>query len=161
MPRLMSTIAIDSRGSAPPQWSGSWVQRRLVEAYAVERRLPRANRRSVARAWPPMVVEWSDILGRADAVREQIWQSWEYSNVGVSAEDISRMDTAHDWLLILAAYPVERFCLSHWAAAIAYSRSLRRLLLKRGWSRTTFYRHVGAGAHIIALELERRKIPTS
>lgn len=161
MPRL-STIAIDSRGEVPPQWTAEWVRDRLVEAYSVERRLPRENRRSVAQAWPPMMLEWQDVLGRADDVREQIWKSWENSNVAVSAEDISRMDTAHDWLrLILVSYPVERECLSRWAAARAYGGSLRRLLLKRGWSRTTFYRHVGAGAHIIALELKRRRIPTS
>lgn len=159
MPRL-STIAIDSQGQAPPQWSARWVQQRLVEAYSVERRLPRENRRLVAGAWPPMMVEWADVIGRAEDVRQQVWQSWENSNVAVSAEDISRMDTAHDWLrLILASYPVERECLSRWAAARAYGGSLRRLLLQRRWSRSTFYRQVAAGAHVIALELERRGQP--
>lgn len=156
MPRL-STIAIDSRGSAPPQWSGAWVQRRLIEAYSVERRLPRSRRRSIASSWPGMVVEFVDLVGRADSAREQVWQSWEQSKIAASAEDISRMEAAHDWLrVILAPYPEERLSLMQWATAVAYQRSLRRLLLERRWSRSTFYRYVTAGAHIIALELNRR-----
>jgi hypothetical protein len=157
----LSTIAIDSPGSAPPQWSGSWVQRRLVEAYSVERRLPMKRRRLLAGAWPPMLVEFQDVVGRADDARAEVWNSWECSNFGVSAEEIAQMDVAHNWLRLLACYPRERFCLSQWATAIAYKRSLRRLLLERRWSRSTFYRYVTAGAHIIALELNRQSQPVT
>jgi hypothetical protein len=161
MPRI-STIAIDSRGSAPAQWSGSWVQRRLIEAYSVERRLPEKQRRLlVASAWPSMAVEWEDLVGRADEARQQVFQSWEYARLGVSAQDIARMEVAHDWLAILAPYPDERLCLAQWAAAVVYRRSLRQLLLRRQWSRTTFYRYVTAGSHIIALELQRQGQPIS
>lgn len=162
MPRL-STITIDSQPvAAPAQWSGSWVQRRLVEAYSVERRLPESRRRLlIASAWPSMAVEWGDLIGRADEARQQVFQSWEYTKLGVSANDISRMEDAHAWLGILAPYPEERRCLAQWAAAVAYGRSLRRLLLQRRWSRTTFWRRVTAGAYIIAVALERRGTPTS
>jgi hypothetical protein len=150
----LSSIAIDSRASAPPQWSGDWVQRRLVEAYSVERRLPQVRRRLlIASAWPPMATEFADIVGRADDDRKERFQAWEYAQLGVSASDIDRMEQAHDWLAILAPYPEERLCLAQWAAAVAYRRSLRRLLLQRRWSRMTFWRRVTAGAHIIALEL--------
>jgi hypothetical protein len=160
MPRL-STIAVDSRGLAPPQWSAAWVQRRLVEAYSVERRLP-AKRRPllIASAWPSTVVEFSDLIGRADEARRQVFQSWlEYTRLGVSAEDISRMEQAHDWLAILAPYPEERLCLAQWAAAVAYRRPVSRLLLQRRWSKPTFYRRITAGAHVIALELIRQGQP--
>lgn len=152
----LNTIAVDSTAAAvPAQWSSSWVQRRLVEAYAVERRLPPARRRLlVASAWPAMQVEFQDVVGRADEARQEVFQSWEYARLSVSAKDISRMEEAHDWLLvILAPYPQERLCLAQWAAAVAYHRSLRRLLLKRQWSRSTFYRYVTAGAHVIACKL--------
>jgi hypothetical protein len=157
----LSTITIDSQPVAvPAQWSGSWVQRRLVEAYSVERRLPETRRRLlIASAWPSMAVEFSDVVGRADEARQQVFQSWEYAKLGVSAQDIARMETAHDWLVILAPYPEERRCLAQWAAAVAYRRSLRRLLLQRRWSRTTFWRRVTAGAHVIAMELERQGQP--
>jgi hypothetical protein len=158
----LSTIAIDSTSAAvPEQWSGSWVQRRLIEAYSVERRLPQARRRLlIASAWPAMAVEFSDIVGRADDDRKERFQAWEYATLGVSAQDISRMEQAHDWLrLILAPYPEERLCLMQWAAAVAYHRSLRSLMLKRQWSRSTFYRMISAGAHVIALELKRQGQP--
>lgn len=160
MPRL-STIAIDNiRAAVPAQWSGSWVQRRLIEAYSVERRLPQARRRLlVASAWPPMVTEFADIVGRADLDRKERFHAWEHTKLGVSAQEIANMEAAHDWLLILAPYPEERLCLGQWAAAVAYGRSLRRLLLQRRWSRTTFYRYVGAGAGFIAIELSRQGEP--
>jgi hypothetical protein len=160
MPRL-SSIAIDTRGLAPPQWSGAWVQRRLIEAYSVERRLPESRRRLlIASAWPTTVIEFSDIVGRADSAREQVFQAWEYTRFGVSAQDISRMEQAHDWLrLILAPYAEERACLSRWAAAVAYRRSVSRLLMQQRWSKPTFYRRVTAGAHVIALELIRQGQP--
>jgi hypothetical protein len=160
MPRL-ATIAIDSsRAIAPPQWCASWVQRRLIEAYSVERRLPQPRRRMISNAWPKPMTEWEDLIGRADSAREEILQSWEYANLGVSAADLTRMDAAHDWMLvILAPYPEERRCLSQWATAVAYRRSVRRLLVQRGWSRTTFYRYVTAGAHIVAMELRRQGVP--
>jgi hypothetical protein len=161
MPRL-STIAIDTRPVAPAQWSASWVQHRLIEAYSVERRLPHSRRRPVANLWPATVIEFADIVGRADAAREEVLQSWEYSNSGVSAEEIGRMDEAHDWLrVILARYPEERLCLSQWATAIAYRRSLRRLLAQRRWARSTFYRYVTAGAFLVATELRRQGQPVA
>jgi hypothetical protein len=157
----LTTIAIDSRGLAPPQWSADWVQRRLIEAYSVERRLPQVRRRLlIASAWPSMKVEFADIVGRADDDRKDRFHSWDYARLGVSAEDVSRMEAAHDWLrVILVPYPEERLCLSQWAAAVAYRRSLRRLLEKRRWSRTTFYRYVTAGAHVVALELNQQGLP--
>ena len=97
---------------------------------------------------------------RADDAREEVLDSWQYCDAGVSAQDISRMEAAHDWLrVIFVQYPQERLCLSQWAAAIAYRRSLRRLLAQRGWSRSTFYRYVTAGALIIAIELGRQGEP--
>jgi hypothetical protein len=157
----LSTIAIDSDlPLVPAQWSAAWVQRRLIEAYSVERRLPRLRRRAIANAWPSTVIEFADIVGRADDAREQILQSWEYADASVPSEDITRMEAAHDWLrTILGPHPKERLCLAQWATAIAYRRSLRRLLSQRRWSRTTFYRYVTAGAHVIALELRRRDEP--
>src|SRR5262245_18047136 len=118
----LSTIAIDSiLPVAPTQWSGAWVQRRLIDAYATERRLPYRQRRpTIANAWPEMAVEFSDIVGRADDARAEVLQSWEYLIDGaVPFEDIARMEEAHDWLrCILKDYPEERLCLSQWATAI-------------------------------------------
>jgi hypothetical protein len=162
MPRT-TTITLDAdHAIAPDEWCASWVQRRLIDAYSTERRLPHLRQRAVSNAWPSMVIEFSDIVGRATEAREQVLHSWEYAGSGVTAVDIGKMEAAHDWLrIILAPYPEERLCLAQWATAIAYGRSLRRLLLKRHWSRSTFYRFVSAGAHVIAMELQRQGRPVT
>lgn len=159
----LSTIALDAQPEAvPAQWSAAWVQRRLVEAYLAERRMPHAMRRLLRNTWPATKTEWEDLIGRADEERQERFASWEYSDIGVSAEDVSKMEAAQDWLrVILARYPLERLCLAQWATAIAYGHSVSQLLLRREWSRTTFYRHVAAGAHVIALELQRQGEPVS
>jgi hypothetical protein len=157
----LTAIALDSRvATVPPQWSAAWIMRRVAEAYATERRLPLARRHMIGSAWPQTATEFSDVVGRADDDRRERFAAWEYAALNVSAQDITRQEEAYDWLLIiLAPYPEERLCLAQWAAAKAYRRSLRRTLLKRGWSRSTFLRRVTAGAHVIALELTRQGIP--
>lgn len=159
MPRL-STIAVDSEAPVPAQWSAAWVQRRLVEAYMVERRMPR-TRRPTTNSWPAMQTEWEDLVGRAEEARHEVLDSWELLRCGVSAEEVSKMDAAQDWLSLLKAYPEERMCLARWAAAIAYGVNLSQMLMERGWARTSFYRKVTAGSYIIALELERQGEPVS
>jgi len=153
-----TTISVDASDAiAPSEWTAEWVQHRMILAYSVERRLPQSRHRPIASAWPVMKVEFSDLLGRADDARDKVFQSWEYAGLGVSAEDITRMDEAQDWLrVILAPHPLERQCLSQWAAAVAYRLSLRQLLARRRWARSTFYRHVSAGAFIVAVELKRQ-----
>ena len=63
----------------------------------------------ITNAWPAMQVEWGDIVGRADDVRA-VLQSWEYSDAGISAQEITRMEAAQDWLrVILAPYRKNAF----------------------------------------------------
>jgi hypothetical protein len=135
MPRSPSPSTVSRR--SPDRWSGSWVQYRLIEAYSVERRLPQLRQRAAAGAWPATVVEWEDLIGRADSARQQVLQSWEYSNAGVSAAELSRMEEAHNWLrIILAPYPTERLCLAHWATAILSQKP--PAVETAPWSRSTF-----------------------
>ena len=72
------------------------------------------------------------------------------------------MEQAHEWLrLHLANHPAERTCLAHWATAIAYNRSLRALLMRRRWSRSTFYRRVDEGSRIITAALIADDVPVT
>jgi len=154
----LNTIALDaSAGSAPAEWSPEWVQRRLVEAYSIERRLPNVRRKKTAGgSWPAISYEFADVVGWTDA-RDRVLDVWAHDRAGVFAAELKRMEEAHEWLrTILAKYETERLCLAHWAACIAYRRSLRRLLAQRRWSRTSFYRRIAIGSLIIAVQLKER-----
>jgi Domain of unknown function (DUF6362) len=143
----------------PAQWSGLWVRVRLVEAYATERRLP-GRRGNGGNGWPAVVYEFADIVGWDDA-RERVWEAWENTRGGVFASEIARMEQAHDWLALLRDHPIDRMCLASWAAMIAYRRSLRRVLKRRGWARSTFYRHAMHGSILIARFLNHDGVEVS
>jgi len=148
-------------GQAPSHWTAAWVQQRVVEAYTIERKLPGARKFTSGSAWPTINYEFADVVGWIDA-RERVFDDWAKSSGGAMAHEVTRMDEAHSWLRVyLANYEVERLCLSAWATAVAYHRPLRSLLLRKRWSRTTFYRRVGAGAHIIAVTLDAKGEPVT
>jgi len=156
----LTTIALDAAPTrAPPQWTPDWVQRRLVEAFSVERRMPGGVKRRAAGAWPAISYEFSDVVGWTDA-RDRVLDNWANTRESVFSAEISRMEAAHEWLrVILANYEIERTCLAQWAACIAYRRSLRDMLARKRWARATFYRKVAIGSLVIAIELERRGDP--
>ena len=148
----IATIDIDTDTEPPAMWCDEWVRHRLVESYRIEQRLPGGNRTGTS-IWPPISYEFADVVGWDDA-RERVMDQWSHIRGGVFAVELTRMEQAHEWLRIrLAAYPAERTCLAHWATAIAYNHSLRALLFRRRWSRSTFYRRVEEGSRIITASL--------
>lgn len=162
MSNRLTSIAADNLGSvhAPYLWTPNWVQHRLVEAFRIERRLPGGKAKPQSGSWPAITYEFADKVFWPDA-RERVLDAWSSAG-GVYSTEVQRMEEAHDWLrLILAPYPLERACLSQWAAAMAYRRSLRGILARRGWSRTTFYRHVSAGSFVIAQRLHNDGVAVS
>jgi hypothetical protein len=144
----------------PAQWSGLWVRMRLVEAYATERRLPARRGNGSGNGWPAVVYEFADMVGWDDA-RERVWEAWENTRGAVFASEIARMEQAHEWLALLGNHPAERACLASWAAMVAYRRSLRRALGRRGWPRSTFYRYTMNGSILIAQFLNNDGVEVS
>ena len=139
----------------PAQWTPRLVQQRLREAFAVELRLPDSERpRGLTSVWPASPVhEFRDMVNWPD-VRERVWQSWARAKGGVFPHEVSRMEEAQGWLLLIEEG--ERRCLAVWALAAARGIPVRKVLRQRGWSRTTFYRKVdGGSAHIAAILSER------
>ena len=70
------------------------------------------------------------------------------SKGGVHAFEISRMEEAQGWLLLVEEG--ERRCLGVWALAAARGIPVRKVLRQRGWSKSTFYVDGGA-VHIAAI----------
>jgi hypothetical protein len=144
----------------PPAWDSEWVRWRLVEAYRIEQRLPGASRRTQRGYWPEHAYEFSDTVGWDEARREQVVKDWAHARNGaVYSVEVTRMDEAQDWLSVeLKDHQVERTCLAAWAACVAYKHSLRSLMLRKRWSRTTFYRRVLFGSERIAAMLRSSNV---
>ncbi len=138
------------------QWTPHLVQQRLREAFAVELRLPEAGRpRGMASTWPATpTYEFKDLVSWSDS-RERVWKSWERAK-GAFPFEVSRMEESFGWLTLVDEG--QRRCLAAWALAAASGLPLRKVLRKRGWSRTTFYRKIDAGAARIAVILAERGV---
>jgi len=157
----IATIDMDLPQDPPPAWTPDWVCTRLVEAYRIERRLPGHVRRKLVAPWPAHSYEFSDVVGWDDA-RERVMDKWARFRGGVYAIELSRMDQAQEWLRVqLRNYAGERMCLSGWAACIAYNHSLRALMVRKHWSRSSFYRRVDIGAGVIARALQDENVKVS
>ena len=151
----IATIDLDVAQQPPLEWTPDWVCTRLVEAYRIERRLPGHVRRKLVAPWPAHSYEFSDVVAQGEAASERILDKWENTRTGVYAIELSRMDQAQEWLRVqLKNYAGERMCLSGWAACIAYNHSLRALMVRKRWSRSSFYRRVDLGSDIIARALQ-------
>jgi hypothetical protein len=141
--------------SSPATWSAEIVRERLVEAFAIDRRMPGERRYGrMASAWPASPlhsfadqIHWGD-----DDARKRVWESWERGS-GASAVEVSRMEQALGWLGWVPM--TERRCLESWALATATNRSVSALLAKRGLARSTFYRHRDHAAQRIADRLNK------
>src|SRR5688572_24177958 len=84
----------------PDRWCANYVQLRVVEAFAIERRLPIAHRRNaINTAWPKVNYEFADVVGWPDA-RERVLDNWSRTSGAVFAAELARMDQAHEWLRV-------------------------------------------------------------
>jgi asparagine synthetase B (glutamine-hydrolysing) len=141
--------------SSPAIWTGDKVRQRLVEAFSIERRMPSQARVALASSWPATPLHsFTEMLFWEDA-RKRIWDSWSKAK-GVYPYEVSRMEEALGWLSWLEEG--ERRCLAAWALASARGLSLRTMLEKRQWSRTTFYRRIEQGARRIADRLNQQGV---
>lgn len=153
MPRTSAMSIRPTELVTPAQWSGAWVRGRLREAFDIERRLPRGGLSNGGGGWPSVLHDFADMVGWTDA-RARVWADWKRAK-GAYAFEITRMEEAFGWLAILALHPGERRCLVAWAQN---TTSLRAMLLRRGWSRATFYRRVVDGSERIAVALNTRGV---
>jgi hypothetical protein len=158
----LATIDRDMDSTEPPlHWDSNWVRWRLVEAYRIEQRLPgEFRRRRTAGFWPEHPYEFGDVVGWDEEMHKRAIAEWSHARKsGVYAIELSRMEEAHEWLRVdLGKQPVERACLASWATCVAYKYSLRSLMLRKRWSRTTFYRRVLFGSERIATRLRSSNV---
>ena len=139
----------------PTAWTADHVRDRLVEAAEIERRLPGLGTRRLRSPWPAEVKHsWQDMV-HWDDTRDRVLDQWEKAK-GAYAYEITRMEEAQAWLLWLPK--VDHQYLEAWAACTARNLSVRAMLDKRGWKRTTFYRTIKHATVIIADRLNKQGV---
>jgi hypothetical protein len=137
----------------PTQWTGERVRERLVEAFAIERRMPGQHFATIASAWPATPVHsFADIVHWEPGAVMETWSTAK----GVYSYEVTKMEEAFAWLPILPEG--ERRCLTAWAMASSRGLSVRAMIEKRHWSRTTFYRRIEQAAERIADRLNRQGV---
>jgi TnpA family transposase len=155
----LATIDMDVAQQPPDTWTAAWVCTRLIEAYRIEQRLPGNVRRKLVAPWPKHAYEFSDVVAQGEAASERVLHQWENTRGGVYAIELTRMEQAHEWLRVqLRNYAGERMCLAGWAACVAYGHSVRALMVRKHWSRSSFYRRVDTGSIIIAKALQQEGV---
>lgn len=153
--RGLSRHSASSEGS----WTAELVRERLIEAFEIDRRLPRVGPVRMKGWLFDTVDSFSDRVHQGELASERVLEAWAHGSV--SAEEITRMEEAFDWPRrhLVNGHAVEAKCLLAATFCIASRRSISAMLRGRGWSRQTFYRRVDAGATAIAEALNRRGLP--
>ena len=149
----------------PCTWTAEWVKHRMVEAFTIERRIPdkRVGPAMLRNTWKVDTTDtFAELVGQGEAPREAVWEKWARAGGATSAE-VSRMEEALGWPGAILAngsdrHAAEARCLLAWAFHVAYGKPLRRLMQRRGWSRSTFYRAVESGSARIADHLNVRAV---
>ena len=146
--------ALDQRTDRQPAtWTGAIVRQRLVEAFEIDRRLPKERSRSTGSTWPAKPIhEFADLVyWNEGEQRERVWESWERS-AGVSPQEITRWEETFAWLRWVPL--TERRALEAWAAASARGLKVRRMIRGR-WTPSTFYRQRDNASAMIADRLNK------
>jgi hypothetical protein len=147
----------------PATWTPEWVQSRLIEAFTIERRIPdkRVGPALVRSHWASIHTtdSFAERVGQGELARENVWEAWARAG-GALPYEVSRMEEALRWPAVVLSngHAAEGKVLLAFAFTTAYGRSLRALLAKRGWSRSTFYRSVDRGSARIAEYLNARSV---
>ena len=159
----LRTLAGTGELERPRTWTGEWVKHRMVEAFTIERRIPdkRVGPAIVKGAWATIDTTdtFADSVYQGELARENVWDKWARAG-GALPYEVSRMEEALSWpgQVLANGHAVEGKVLLAWAFCVAYGKPLRRMLRKRGWSRSTFYRCVDSGSKRIADYLNQRSV---
>jgi hypothetical protein len=146
---------LDHATAPSPAWTANKVRSRLVEAKQVEMRMPGQGQRKLGSAWPATPLHSFHDMMFWDDARDRVLDQWAAAK-GAYPHEVSLMEQALDWLRWLDSG--ERRCLEAWAFTTARGISLTRILEKRRWSRSTFYRLRDRAASRIADRLNREGV---
>ena len=157
--RISSIRRTLSRDTAEASaWSAELVRERLIEAFEIDRRLPRVGP-ARTKGWLMQTLDsFADRVAQGELASEYVLEAWAYGSV--TASEITRMEEAFGWprRYLVNGHAVEAKCLLAATFCIAYRRPIGAMIRQRGWSRSSFYRYVDAGAAAVAEALNRDRV---
>ena len=121
--------------SAPQSWDAELVGEKIVQAFVTLDQLPKVRvPRGPRSNWPRTMVEWTDQLAQAELTeneRRDRQQDANRTKICPSALEISRMETAFDWLRSLRLKDTEMaIMVTSWVSPHR-SRAIDRATLHR------------------------------
>ncbi|WP_395664573.1 hypothetical protein [Methylocella sp.] len=142
-------------------WTSERVARALVKAFVTLDRLPRARGpREPGGHWPRHAREWGDELAAAEldeAERREREERARRALLRPTGAEISRMDTALEWLRDLRAADAGLALVTTlWALRAARGHSVTALMREKSWAPHTFYRKRAKALEFIARALNAR-----
>jgi hypothetical protein len=146
--------------TAPPQWNGPHVGRRLCEAMQTLKELPMGNGGGSS-CWPSYCYEWEDLLAQqAQGELERTQQLQNRIRLLPSLRAISEMETAIVWPAEYLGRLPELLCAVN---AVALAHSLDRdsgwVAVKRGGYGDTWRSRHDTGCSLIAQGLRSCRVP--
>jgi hypothetical protein len=141
----MSTLLQTTTGAAiqpPPEpvdppipetWTPEHVGKRLIEAFAVDRRLPRIERPKAPGSAHPQMTYTAEEMEEWEAI------PIDPKRFAPQPDELAAMEAAFDWLQIVReSHHGIHFAVKNWALCRASGRSTRKLCVLTGMSPATF-----------------------
>lgn len=140
-------------------WTPKLVETRLIEAARLCMMtggpvLPKGFKNSM----PAYSYDWADLLNQVQT--EEIGKGRNYVRLGATSKQVSRMEEAILWpWTYLEKFEGPRRVLKVFLACKAHRRKFGAACKSKGWSRTTAYRARDRALAIIAIGLNRDRVP--
>jgi Domain of unknown function (DUF6362) len=138
----------------PETWTPEHVAKRLIEAFAIDRRLPRIERPKAPGSAHPQMTYTAEEMEEWEAI------PIDPKRFAPQRDEIAVMERAFDWLRILSAsHDNHRQAVKIWAMAKAGGRSAKGFCNRSGIAWATFCSRRASGLSIITSGLNMLNEP--
>jgi len=120
--------ALSRHTTEAPAWTAKIVRERLIEAFEIDRRLPRVGPARM-KGWLMQTLDtFADRVHQGETASEYVLESWARGSV--SAAEVTRMEEAFGWprSYLVNGHAVEAKCLLAATFCIAYRRPIGAML---------------------------------
>lgn len=149
------------QSAAPKVWEPALVAARMIEAARVLARTTQKPRPfGYGPSWVETVATYEDILGRGQAHRREVWETWARSRPQFDAQTIQRAEEALEWpSAFLSNDDGPARVLILWAASRGARAPFEKIIRRRGWAASTARKKKARALALISDGLTARGVP--